>query len=280
MPTSERTHPEFQPGKEAAGTAAKTVTATIIIWVIFFAIHFIFRADSDGFWIAFVVFGIIGPVFRLFTTARTVTRKDKYSQQGVDIGHYIPMFVHRSGLPSLSEKESTYIAALKSKDELIFFSCESWLCKKRSEDFFDDLKSEVARIRIRDIESVFVIPADIDVNDRTSTEVSEFIVNTTLGALLHRSLHSVFYDAFIVVVVSRPSRQHLVFAVPNKIAGAPILSTLLHFVPEEVSKTFEVLDTTSEAIEALTVEADDPEAVKSAKKVAVELLGVKAKLVA
>lgn len=256
----------------------KTFTAVIIIWVIFFAIHFIFGADSEGFWGAFVVFGIIGPVVSLFTSARTITRKDKYSQQGIDIGHYIPMFVHHSGLESLSGKESTYIAVLKSKEELIFFGCESWLCKKRSEDFFDDLKSEVERIRIRDIESVFVIPADIDVNDRTSTEVSEFIVNHTLGALLGRSKHTVFYDAFIVVVVSRPSKRNLIFAVPNKIAGSPVLSTLLHFVPEEVSKTFEALDTTSEAVEALTVEADDPEAVKSAKKVAVELLGVKARL--
>jgi hypothetical protein len=257
-----------------------TLICTAIVWALFFGIHFIFGADSDGFWGAFVMLGILGPIYVAFTSVRTSVRKTTLSDQGVDTGQYIPMFVHHSGLPKLADKQGTYVAALKSKDELVFFSCESWVCKKRSEDFLNDFKSEVARIRIRDIESVFAIPAESDVSDRSSTEISEFIVNNTLGSLLGRKRHTTFYDAFIVIVVSRPSRQHLVFAVPSKIAGAPILSTFLHFVPEEVSKTFEALDTTNEAIEALTVEAEDPEAVKSAKKVAVEILGLKARLAA
>ena len=271
---------EFELGKEAAGSAKNIGLGIVVVWVTFFAIHFIFGADSDGFWGAFVLFGIITPIFMLFTSTRTLTRKQIYSKRGIDVSSYIPMFVHRSGLPSLDEKETTYVAALQSSSELIFFRCESWLCKKSSDEFFDDIKGEITRIRIRDIESVFVIPADIDVNDRTSTEVSEFLVNQTVGRLLHKSLHTMFYDALIVIETSNSSKPLLVFAVPNKIAGVPVLSNLLHFVPEEVSKTFEVLDTTFEAVEALTVEADDPEAVKSAKKVAVKILGVKARLVA
>jgi hypothetical protein len=257
-----------------------TLIFTAIVWVLFFGIHFIFGADSDGFWGAFVVFGIFGPIYIAFTSVRASMRTDELEQGDVDTQWYIPMFVHQSGLEKLADKQGTYVAALKSRDELIFFSCESWVCKKRTEDFLTDFKNEVARIRIRDIESVFAIPAEIDVSDRTSTEIGEFIVNNTLGSLLGRKRSTMFYDAFIVIRLSRPSMQPLVFAVPNKIAGVPILSTFLHFVPEEVSNTFEKLDIAHEAIEALTVEAEDPEAVKSAKKVAVEILGLKAQLVA
>lgn len=278
MPTSDRIRPDFQPGKEVL-EAAKTVFFGIVaVWGIFLAIHFIGGADGDAFWGAFMLFGVLGPVFTVFLSIRALIRKRKYFRQGVDIGHYIPMFVHRAGLPLPSKKEATYIVVLESMEELIFFRCEASLCKRRSENFFDDLKSEAARIPIRDIEGVFVIPPEIDEKERMSTQVSEFLVNQTLGRLLHASSHTMFFDAFIVVVLAGPSKRHLVFGVPNKFAGAPIFSTLLHFAPEEVATTFEVLGTASEAVEALTVEADDPQAIKNAKHIAIEILGVQARL--
>ena len=177
MPTSERTRPDFQPGKEVLGAAKTVVLGTVAIWGIFLAIHFIGGADGDAFWGAFALFGVLGPVFTVFLSTRALIRKRKYFRQGVDIGHYIPMFVHRTGLPLPSEKEVTYIVVLESMEKLIFFRCEALLCKRRSEDFFDDLKSEVARIPIRDIEGVFVIPPEIDEKKRMSTQVSEFLVN-------------------------------------------------------------------------------------------------------
>ena len=278
MPTSERIRPDFQPGKEVLGAAKTAVLGTVAIWGIFLAIHFIGGADSDAFWGAFMLFGVLGPLSAVFFSTRALIRKRKYFRQGVDIGHYIPMFVHRTGFSSLSEKGTTYIVILESMEELIFFSCEASLCKRRSEDFFDDLQKEVARIPIRDIEDVFVIPAEIDEKKRMSTQVSEFLVNQTLGRLLHRSTHTMFFDAFIVVVLAGPSKRHLVFGVPNKFSGAPIFSTLLHFAPQEVATTFEVLGTGSEAVEALTVETDDPQAIKNAKQIAIEILGIQARL--
>jgi hypothetical protein len=98
-----------------------TLICTAIVWALFFGIHFIFGADSDGFWGAFVMLGILGPIYVAFTSVRTSVRKTTLSDQGVDTGQYIPMFVHHSGLPKLADKQGTYVAALKSKDELVFF---------------------------------------------------------------------------------------------------------------------------------------------------------------
>jgi hypothetical protein len=70
VPTSERTRPDFQPGKEVLGAAKTVVLGTVAIWGIFLAIQFIGGADGDAFWGAFALFGVLGPVFTVFLLRR------------------------------------------------------------------------------------------------------------------------------------------------------------------------------------------------------------------
>jgi hypothetical protein len=275
VPTPGEIGPNFQLGKEALAATKNIALGVAVVWGIFLPIAFIWNPDSNVFWVCFVLFGILGPVGMTISSTFALIRKRRYFVEGVDTSRYIPMFVHRAGLQLLSEKDTDYILALASMEELIFCCCEGSLCKQRKKDFFEDIKKEVARIPIRDVEDVFVISPEINESERMSTQVSEFLVNYALGALLHRSQKTMFFDAFIVVVLAGQSKQYLIFGIPNKISGAPIFDTLLKFLPEEVTNPIEMIGTAAEGVEALTVEKDDPMAIKNAKRVAFEVLAAK-----
>jgi len=267
----------FSLREEVSAAAKQWALAVVFVWGIFLAIGWIWDADNGVFWGCLMLFGVLGPLMLLFSSTRAIMRKRRCFLEGFAVGRYIPMFVHRAGLGLPTKNNIDYVVALTSAKELIFYQCEASLCESAKEGFFEDLKKELVRIPLGAIEDVVVFSPEVDTSNRMTDQISEFIVNQTLGRLLHTSSKTVYFDAFLVIVLAGTPKQHIVFGIPNKLSGAPIFDTLLEFMPEAIANPFEILGTTMEGVEALSVEEADPAAIKNAKRVAVEVLVARAR---
>lgn len=101
-----------------------------------------------------------------------------------------------------------------------------------------DLRSKppcsFTRSRIRDVESVFVVPSEIDVDDRTSTEISGFIVNddARIAPGQKQANHVVRRIHRYRGGASNEAASDLRSA--QQIAADSVLSTVLHFVPKNL----------------------------------------------
>ena len=231
-------------------------------------------------------FGIFLTVVSFFATYSTAKKRHHYLSSGVK-NFYIPLFEYEHGLdPKARPGIGDHSIALVSDTEFIFCYCEPKLCRKYPvADFWDDVNKEFARIHKKQFRGAFVIAPNQD--ELREAKVQAFIKNTafnqTIGKVIGRKMKTTFVDAQIFVLYeSGGQTKAATFNITGKTGGVGTMDFLEMAKPDaelfgkSVADFFDNLflaeEVRSLGWELFEIHDTDTAAVKSAKRVALELI--------